>query len=324
MSCFSRYIVSLKGGIGNQLFQYAYAKYLSSVEGKVAYTYYKIKEDPYKRENIIKEIDPGIYIQKGLVNRIAIRVISRPANLLTQVIRQCASILGLRFAIKKQEESQYYQYIKNLNEKQVTILNGYWQSARMVNLVKQELLQYLKCSELSPAHKKIAQDINNENQVSVAVHVRSSWNIGYSGNVPSTLAEHSQQTLTRDYYRAAIIKMQSKAKSKRLFFFVFADDTHKASDIIGGILPKDSYVIVPNYNNIHDDYQALILMSYCKHFIISNSTFGWWGAWLSWAKQQSQKKNAIYCMPARWDKSDKAEETSQCLKFSSQCILIHN
>ncbi len=317
----SRYMILLQGGIGNQLFQYAYAKYLYCVEGKTANTYHNFKGDNYKRENIVKEIDPDICIRIGLASRLMMIVTSLPANIITQSIRQCASILGLRLTIKQQEESRYYQYIEAMKENGVTILNGYWQSAEMVNSVKEELLKHIKCDELSIDYQDIADKISN-NPASVAVHIRQNWHIGYDGDTTGTADTHPQQVLSRYYYAKSIRCIQ--AKSKKTFFFIFADDNDELSNFIGDILPKEQFLVVPNHNDFIADYQALILMSQCKHFIISNSTFGWWGAWLSWAKHQEQNAGAIYCMPNRWDRTDKDGQIAQGFKFSPQCILMND
>ncbi len=319
MKNLSKYVVLIRGGIGNQLFQYAYAKYLQSVENKNVSCYYHLPGDPYNRENIISEIDKSIHLADDIVGRLIVRVITRPHGSINKKMKECANAFGFHFPIKYQEELNYTHYIKGLDVRGLAILEGYWQSAEIVNAVKDELLKHIKCDELSIYYQDIVDKIGN-NPESVAVHIRKSWHKGQGVDMTSKEYDHNQQALSKDYYIKAIRDIQ--AKTKQALFFIFADDTDEISNLIGDILPKEQFIVVPNHNNFIADYQALILMSQCKNFIMSNSTFGWWGAWLSWAKQQSQQKHAIYCMPNQWDKNDEYGWIAQSFKFSPQCVLL--
>ena len=72
--------------------------------------------------------------------------------------------------------------------------------------------------------------------------------------------------------------MNSKVENP--VFFVFSDDIEGAKNLLTKLEVK--YTI--NYVDVNSgdtDYMELMLMSECKHFIIANSTFSWWGAWLN-------------------------------------------
>jgi len=81
--------------------------------------------------------------------------------------------------------------------------------------------------------------------------------------------------LSSDYYKKAIKIFMEKLKGSK--FFVFTDDAEYANTILNEL--KINYVLVDQYNLA--DYEELILMSNFKNFIIANSSFSWWGAWLS-------------------------------------------
>lgn len=79
--------------------------------------------------------------------------------------------------------------------------------------------------------------------------------------------------LGADYYRGAIATIRSKLTNPR--FFCFSDDPQAARRDLD--LPTDTVFVDHNGNAGHED---LRLMSLCRHHIIANSTFSWWGAWL--------------------------------------------
>ena len=61
-----------------------------------------------------------------------------------------------------------------------------------------------------------------------------------------------------------------------LFFYIFSDNISRAKENLHNIFDNDEVCYVNNDKPMTD----LALMSLCKHFIIANSTFSWWGAWL--------------------------------------------
>ncbi len=317
MSDLPKYIVLLRGGIGNQLFQYAYAKYLQSGEDKKVAVYYHFPRDVYHRENIINKIDPTICLADSIIGKIIGRVIERPNNILTKFIVKMSYLLGLKLPIKRLTGSGYDSYTKDINNSERAILRGYWQSAEMVNLVKDELLQKLSCDKMRPDYLSIMKQIDNHPNP-VAMHIRSNWHMGYAGDKKESAALHNQQTLTKSYYLKAV--QEIKKIEGNPFLFIFADDFDKVASFVSDIFAQKDYLIVPNYNNVYDDYASLILMSHCKHFIISNSTFGWWGAWLNHAKYNN--KNSLYIIPNHWDKDDQNGDAAMSFKFSPQCILL--
>ena len=77
-----------------------------------------------------------------------------------------------------------------------------------------------------------------------------------------------------DYYRRAMDEMQRRQGNVR--FFIFSDDM----DYVRENLPVDRAVCV-DWNTGTDSWQDMYLMSQCRHNIIANSTFSWWGAWLN-------------------------------------------
>jgi hypothetical protein len=104
-----------------------------------------------------------------------------------------------------------------------------------------------------------------------------------------TNAFHGTSSL--DYYQAAVKHIQSVEPNGRIF--VFSDDVKWAKENLRLSLP--TYFV--DINPPNKGYLDLCLMAACRHHIIANSTFSWWGAWLA----ENQKQ--IVIAPKQWFQS---------------------
>ena len=149
-------------------------------------------------------------------------------------------------------------------------LDGYWQSEKYfidsVDIVRRALS--IK-APVDDYNIHMADFINNVN--SVAVHVR------FFDMAPDDSSANSQNNASLEYYRKALRLLKQRVDDPH--FFVFSDRPDKARELIE--LPNDRITVVDKNDADSLAYADLWLMSQCKHFIIANSTFSWWGAWLS-------------------------------------------
>ena len=146
-------------------------------------------------------------------------------------------------------------------------LEGYWQSENYFKDVEGLIRDDLRI--LTPVdlqNRKMASVINCCN--SVALHVRWFHDPNSSGGV---------NNLVDGYYKRAIKLIKKRVPNAH--FFIFSDDPIAAQQRIG--LPDNQ--VTPVFHNQGDEhaYADMWLMSQCQHFIIANSSFSWWGAWLS-------------------------------------------
>lgn len=118
---------------------------------------------------------------------------------------------------------------------------------------------------------------------SISIHIRRGDYI----SSPKTNQFHG--ACTPDYYKTAIKYIAKNVKNP--VFFIFSDDIDWAKDNF-----KSDYPIYFVSNKIIPDYEELIIMSKCKHNIIANSSFSWWGAWLN------ENKDKIVIAPKEWFK----------------------
>ena len=148
-------------------------------------------------------------------------------------------------------------------------LEGYWQDERYFSDIDRELRQELS---FSTRHTAANEEMANEmrSAESVAVHFRRLQPNPQVG-VDKPLA--TTATLPAEYYRAAIAAILERVPRARLY--LFSDNPSDA------VLPieEDHAVRVVNVGE-EAQYEDLWLMSQCRHFVLANSTFSWWGAWM--------------------------------------------
>ena len=161
------------------------------------------------------------------------------------------------------------------------VIKGYWQSEKYFMEIENIILQ--EFSFKNPAidtNKKILQSINSSN--SVSLHVRR------GDYVKNTYENQILISKDLDFYHNCVQYILDKEQN--CHFFIFSDDPSWVKENLKLQYPV-TYV---DHNNADTNYEDLRLMSSCKHNIISNSTFSWWGAWLN------RNPHKIVCAPKKW------------------------
>lgn len=147
-------------------------------------------------------------------------------------------------------------------------IDGYWQSARyfhhIADLIRSELTPLAK---LEPDNEAMLGRIVNSNAVSV--HIRRG---DYVTNLV-TAKYHGSASL--NYYRKAMQWMVERVSDPA--FFVFSDDP----DWVRDNFRFEGTLVQVTVNGPDRGFRDVQLMSACKHHILANSSFSWWGAWLN-------------------------------------------
>jgi hypothetical protein len=161
-------------------------------------------------------------------------------------------------------------------------LDGYWQSDKYFKEIE-ELLRCELAVKAMPtgANAAMAEQIKQAS-TAVSVHVRRG---DYVSN-PAINRYHG--TCSVEYYRNAISKLVSLGVQPQLF--VFSDDIPWAQANLDFEYP----LTFVTHNGAYADHEDVRLMSVCRHHIIANSSFSWWGAWLS------DNPHRIVIAPAKW------------------------
>lgn len=160
-------------------------------------------------------------------------------------------------------------------------LMGYWQSEKYFSDYANQIRRDFEFAPpLTFMNAKFAEQMRVE--PSVSLHVRRG---DYVSN-PRANATHGVCSL--DYYRDAVQFIAGRVVNPR--FYVFSDDVDWVRDNLKLEFPHE-YV---NHNQGQESYNDMRLMSLCKHNIIANSSFSWWGAWLN------AFADKIVVAPKRW------------------------
>ncbi|MEJ2704216.1 MAG: glycosyltransferase [Sedimentisphaerales bacterium] len=202
--------------------------------------------------------------------------------------------MARRMAVESPEDIAGLRYVKEkhfhfdpeiLDLRDGVYLDGYWQSEKYFKPVEGIIREELAVREpLQGANLRIAEEMAQTN--SVCVHFRKLY--GVSCGQVDTRGVNIHGSVPLDYYYRCIERLTQTIKNPH--FFVFSDDPGWARDNLK--LPYPTTVVANNGPG--KDYEDLRLMSLCKHYIIANSTFSWWGAWLN------PEKDKMVFAPGQW------------------------
>lgn len=142
-------------------------------------------------------------------------------------------------------------------------LDGYWQSEKYFQSVSDELRQEFRLKvPLDRTNEQLLDRMKNEE--SISLHVRRGDYVNHPVYATCTLS----------YYHNALATIRAKHPDATVY--VFSDDPGWVKDNI----QTDGVTTYVTNNQGANDFKDLVLMSACKHHIIANSSFSWWGAWL--------------------------------------------
>ena len=244
--------VDIMGGLGNQLFQYATARSISldkSTDFLMNLSDYE-KEDAQKVEHVDFKLH---HFNVDTNKQIDEKDIMKYDDV-QKIIEPLSSTNFSKFI-------DFNKYSGNIH------LKGYWQNERYFkhnsHFIKNELRVI---TPPNSKNQKILDEISESN--SVCISFRRGEYLD-----PYFISQFGM--CTEDYYKKAINYISSRVKNPT--FFVFSDDIEWIEENV-----KLDFPTVPvSVNGVGEEHEELRLMMSCEHFILANSSFSWWGAWLS-------------------------------------------
>jgi len=310
-------LIQINSGLGNQMFQYAFGIALEKhYKCKVYFDinsdfdtpdYRKLELEPFNLEltkaNIFQLLRykplRSYFVNQNnysLFSKYSIKIVRRFFD------KQLYKFMNYLYDIIKIEESDiciyepsYFDLSKNVN----VYFKGYFHNELFFKSIEDEIRNSFKLKNDYLSNSNIATSIKNSN--SVSIHVRRDDYLNHS----------IFALLSFDYYAKAIDCIKQKVNNVR--FYVFSDDINVVKQEF--ICFKEDFVFVEDKlsDNACDD---LLLMSYCKHNIIANSTYSWWGAWLN------SNENKIVVSPSQWYSDLNMNESVQMHMLPKSWIVI--
>ena len=266
-------IIRLKGGLGNQMFQYAFGRLLAvKNNAEVKFEFSGDKKDT-RREYKLDKFNTSVQF----AGPDEAKNLQYPFGIVSRVIEKVKTIVLKRYNIG---------YEPGLLGRKNGYLEGYWQSYKYLESIKDVLAKELALKEpVDQKHKTILEKMRDTN--SVCVQVRR----GDYVTDPKTSSEHLACGL--EYYDKAFELLKTKVANPILF--VFSDDIEWCKNNLKPDLP------VFFSDPAMPDYEDFALAVRCKHDIIANSSFGFWAAWLN------DNPGKIVIAPKKWNNKHQKE-----------------
>jgi len=272
--------VAIFGGLGNQMFQYALAISMDAngIPTKISVNDFLLNRH-YQGFELVKAFNVPLPIFDRMKASIMTKV--RPLFVDTNpgLVKNTLSRLFLKGNNIFQEKMEY-NYDEEVLRQSSSFLIGTWQSPRYFESQQQLIREVFNFNK---PHDDINMQMSGEiaNSNAVAVHVRRGFYL------EPTLTRSRMVIDSSDYYYKAFDVISEQVDNP--VFYVFSDDIEWAKRNLRG----RKFVFV-SHNKGANSYLDMYLMSLCKHFIIANSAFSWWPAWLS------ANENKIVVLPKPW------------------------
>lgn len=286
-------IVKILGGLGNQMFQYALAV---SLKDRFPSESVKIDVSCFRGYHLHNgyELERVFDIKAAHADFAELARMAYPYGhyRLWQIGKR---VLPKRRTMTMERADERYD-ASVLDMAGNMYYDGYWQNEKYFLGVREELLGIFSPEGIDERNRRLADELSS--CASVSLHVRrGDYNINpLYGSI-----------CTEEYYANAIRKMQSVVDVD--IYCMFSNDIDWCRRHLPCIIGNKKVMYV-DWNTGMDSYKDMFLMSACRHNIIANSSFSWWGAWLNrhddkivmCPRKWNNIKGSKFELPSKWQK----------------------
>lgn len=258
-------LVKITGGLGNQMFIYAF--------------YLRMKKRfPNTRIDLSDMVH--YHVHQGYELH---RIFRLPEDefCINRNLKKVLEFLFFRKIYERKQKGSLQAYEKSYLWP-LLYFKGFYQSERYFADIETEVREAFRF-DLAKASAKtcaLAREIDSRID-SVSLHIRR------GDYLEARHWENTGSVCQLPYYQNAIAEISRRVENP--FFYVFSDDMEWVKKNI----PLERAVYI-DWNHGADNWQDMMLMSHCRHHIICNSTFSWWGAWLD------ANQDKLVIAPNRW------------------------
>lgn len=269
-------VMRLKGGLGNQMFQYALGRRLAIDHN----TDLMLDTASFNHDRLrVYRLDV-FNIKASASDRLPFVATDSRFKYVNHIFQKIKSLFGKPYQIIKEKGFPFDPTILHCSDQ--AYLDGFWQSEQYFDSVSQIIREDLALkSPIADELQKLAEQIKATPN-SVSLHVRRG---DYIAN-PVTTAYHGVYGV--DWYLEAVSTIEERLTNPT--FFIFSDDYEWVKENLH--LKSPAVFIRPSPDG--QECNDLYVMSLCQNNVIANSSFSWWGAWLN------TNPNKIVIAPKVW------------------------
>jgi hypothetical protein len=272
-------ITQLKGGLGNQMFRYAAGKALAAEKG------FELQIDISFL--IANSTDHGDFIARpyelGIFPAITEKVIDidkQHQPLLWRKVKRKLGIGSLSVPVYKETSFAFNNSFVEVEAP--TVLDGDLQSEKYFKRHKELIRKSFRFQNLPSNDPNNALIDFAKKETVISVHVRR-------GDYLNAYNSAINGICSKDYYETTIKMMRDRFPDATFFFF--SNDMEWVKQELTHLTDRCRFI---EGNTSRNSWKDMYLMSVCKHNIIANSSFSWWGAWLN------VNVNKTVIAPSRW------------------------
>lgn len=253
-------VSGLDSGMGNQMFQYAVGFALARERNDkfcIDISQFKYNQRPYALDcfNISADI---FHTSSAHSNTKFFRMLARMERLMRM------GIFSTVFYKEKPEWHYKYHDFNDVKSAKSVYLSGFWQNYRYFDGFRDEIRKEFSIKEdvIGDYAKKLIERVSGVE--SIAIHIRRGDYLVCDGWL-----------IDENYYRTALEEVLKQIDRKKAKIYLFCEDKEYAEKLFEGI----PYELVTCQTKL-SDIEEFWVMRNCKHFVVANSTFSWWAAYL--------------------------------------------
>lgn len=272
-------IIKIQGGLGNQLFQYAFGKLLEvTYKKEVAYdlSFFEKTHSYTKRSYLLDHFNTHLRVAIDQ----EIEKVKYPYGLISKALYWTKKALN-KYIFKHYHIAYEEGFVERFGTIDSAYVEGYFQSSKYVLPVVETLRKEITLKDKgSDAYENFLTQIESSN--SVFVHIRRG---------DYTQSGQNSMTLDTIYYEEAAKHIASYISNPT--YFIFSDDIAWAKENVGSLFKSAVYVSQSRLS-LPEEVEEMVLMTHARNAIIANSTFSWWGAMLA------KKEGGTVICPKDW------------------------
>lgn len=260
-------ILNLTGQLGNQMFQYALGRHLQLMGKKVIYY------TEYYRKHPNHDFALSRIFNVSLPQATEKQVLACREDLHRPVDRLRRKLFGKHEKVFTEIGTGTLAYKPDVFSFKRGLVDGYWQSEKYFAPISEVICKDYSFLDVSERNKEVANVMQNE--CSVSIHVRRGDYLGY------------YPVMDEEYYSPAMGFFIEKYGD--IHFYVFSNDIAWCRNHLNA-----ERITFVDWNTGKDSPYDMWLMTQCRHNIIANSSFSWWGAWLN------RNSDQVVVAPKKW------------------------